>query len=431
MGDRGVWGRAVARLGTGDSAFLKRREELMKHPKSITAAFTRPFRDIENGLYGGIIGLVKVPYNSAKRDGAYGLVTGIPMGIVGLAAKPIVGVLDAVSHTTESMGDAVKVLTKETQVPLRRRRLSNIFGVDGRVMAYSRTNALGTYILEVVESSRWTISLLDGHIIANTSWLSRSLFRSKGKGGVTDQQMSDLTRIVMSTRMTSSSTTSLRMRNQGALQEAFSELHAEALARALRENGSHAPDGQHELEGVSHSYFEFVVYTAVLERAPGNDMVIIISTVRVVVASYKRFSSDSHIKILWQCRITNSRPPTLDSGSASSVLTLRARTEERQLRQGRSQNGKSANEYELRVDYNDYELINIYNVIHAMLGEFSYFHPNHTVAEDQRNTDVVFDSETGVLKVGAWEYARELDAYEEGEGSSALSTQGLRLVLDK
>jgi vacuolar protein sorting-associated protein 13A/C len=121
-------GRAVARLSGGDSAFSKRREELMRHPKSVAAAVTRPIRDIENGIYGGLIGLIKVPYNGARRSGVYGFVTGEPVGVVGVVAKPVVGLLDAVSHITESLGDAVNVLTKETHAPLRRRRLSNLFG---------------------------------------------------------------------------------------------------------------------------------------------------------------------------------------------------------------------------------------------------------------------------------------------------------------
>lgn len=121
-------GRGVARLSGGDSSFLKRREELMKRPKSLLGALTRPLRDIENGLFGGLIGIVKVPYNGAKRSGMYGFAAGVPIALVGLVAKPIVGVLDAVSHMTESLGDGVQVLAKETQPPLRRRRLSNLFG---------------------------------------------------------------------------------------------------------------------------------------------------------------------------------------------------------------------------------------------------------------------------------------------------------------
>lgn len=121
-------GRVVARMSGGDSAFIKRREELMKRPKSVLAAVTRPIKDVENGIYGGLIGLIKVPYNGAKRNGVYGFVSGIPMGLLGVVAKPVVGVLDAVSHVTESMGDAVSVLAKESQAPLRRRRLSNLFG---------------------------------------------------------------------------------------------------------------------------------------------------------------------------------------------------------------------------------------------------------------------------------------------------------------
>ncbi len=148
------FGRGAAKLSM-DETFILEREKLHRPARSLTDAGVRPVKDIMNGVYCGIAGVVTVPYRSWRmRKSAYAVSSGIAKGVAGLALKPIVGVLDAITHTGEALRDAVRVLTKESVDPTHRIRFANQFGPDGRILPYSYATALGTYVLESLERSR-------------------------------------------------------------------------------------------------------------------------------------------------------------------------------------------------------------------------------------------------------------------------------------
>lgn len=260
-------------------------------------------------------------------------------------------------------------------------------------MAYSRTNALGTYILQVSESSRWRLSLS----AKTSSWISKLLSRdqtSEEAKTLTQKQYLNMSH-VLSTRLNPIRSAGFKA---GLIRESDSLARAEMLSKALEE--TRAGDKPDQLD--VHPFHEFVVYTAILHKIPGSDIVVILSTDRVVVASYKRFSTISHIKIVWQCLMSSCRVPLLDSTGTSTILTLRAKTED-----DRSvQTTKSSSEFEIKREYNDYELINVYNVLNALLGNFDYFLPNVATGPQMQNVDVCYDSAQGIMRIGPWEYAK-------------------------
>ena len=62
---------------------------------------------------------------------------GLGYGIIGLVAKPIVGVLDAIAHTSEGFRDLALVISMEKRLePVRRHRLQHTFATDGRLLPY-------------------------------------------------------------------------------------------------------------------------------------------------------------------------------------------------------------------------------------------------------------------------------------------------------
>jgi hypothetical protein len=212
-------GRGVAKLSM-DRTFKQRRKDLQRPPRNGKEAVMRPLKDIGNGLYCGVTGLVKVPYSSVKRYGISGLPTGIAKGIAGeylvpstyypaltsplailqnlypsncfhsesamlssihicimynnillyvstilainqpgLAAKPVVGVLDAVTHTGDAVRQRVKALIREKTEPAYRLRLSNLFGPDGRLLPYSFSRALGKTVKRIEIRIQYSIAV--------------------------------------------------------------------------------------------------------------------------------------------------------------------------------------------------------------------------------------------------------------------------------
>lgn len=48
-----------------------------------------------NGFWDGATGLVLSPFHGAKNEGCVGFFKGVGKGVVGVAAKPLAGVLDS------------------------------------------------------------------------------------------------------------------------------------------------------------------------------------------------------------------------------------------------------------------------------------------------------------------------------------------------
>lgn len=129
-------GKGLAAL-TMDEIFLRNREKLNKNPELLLDLVVRPFKDIGNGVYCGVVGIFRVPYNGAIKNGPVGFVTGVAGGVAGVAAKPVVGILDAVTHTGEGFRHMLKSANRKMGAPAKRRRYANVFGPDGRLMPFT------------------------------------------------------------------------------------------------------------------------------------------------------------------------------------------------------------------------------------------------------------------------------------------------------
>jgi len=103
----------------------------------------RPMVDIVVGVGEGIKGVVVEPIKGFQKKGAKGLVLGIFVGILGIPAKPIVGLADAFTHASMAFRDVatgINLLEKRLE-KVKRRRLPYVFGVDGRLLPYIYTDA--------------------------------------------------------------------------------------------------------------------------------------------------------------------------------------------------------------------------------------------------------------------------------------------------
>lgn len=83
-----------------------------------------------------------------KDDGARGFVTGIFQGLAGVATKPMVGCLDAVTHTGEAVREMAGGLAAgDAAFIARRARFPQPFGPDGRMMPRTAETACGALLL--------------------------------------------------------------------------------------------------------------------------------------------------------------------------------------------------------------------------------------------------------------------------------------------
>ena len=84
-----------------------------------------------------------------QDDGARGFVMGIFQGLAGVATKPMVGCLDAVTHTGEAVREMAGGLASggDSAFIARRARFPQPFGPDGRMMPRTAETACGALLL--------------------------------------------------------------------------------------------------------------------------------------------------------------------------------------------------------------------------------------------------------------------------------------------
>jgi hypothetical protein len=266
-------GRGFAKLSM-DSSFLKAREKLQKPPSTFGDIVTRPMKDVGNGFYYGVVGLVKVPYNSVKRHGAVGFVPGVAKGVAGLAADPIVGILDAVTHSGDAFRGILKSTTKERESTALRIRFSEIFGVDGRLLPYNHNIALGTQIIQFLSKTP---------IAANNKSAVRSPDgRPRSESLI---RMASPSTPMKRENVVSSATTnrnSLR-KNADGITSLVGSLYPSPPGVGLHHDNSIL--GALAFSKSEGGEMECVIYTAVLQK---GEIVAILTTQRVVVVEIPR-----------------------------------------------------------------------------------------------------------------------------------------------
>ena len=98
-------------------------------------------------------GLVTQPYKGAKREGAKGFVKGFAKGVIGVAVKPTVGVLDGASNITQGIsGTATSLMSKPRTIRLRRPRL--LYSPDRILVTYREEEAFVKHLMENVASTK-------------------------------------------------------------------------------------------------------------------------------------------------------------------------------------------------------------------------------------------------------------------------------------
>jgi hypothetical protein len=155
-------GYAAAALSL-DNTYLQRRakfieiigkfEDSRSRPKSakFAIAVARPFMDLLFGVTDAAAGVFLEPYKGARKEGALGLIKGASIGMVGVVAKPLAGVLDAFAHTAESItmfAKEVNILEKRFE-PILKRRIPHPFGLHGSLRFFRMETARSAELLRM------------------------------------------------------------------------------------------------------------------------------------------------------------------------------------------------------------------------------------------------------------------------------------------
>ncbi|WWC86271.1 uncharacterized protein L201_001144 [Kwoniella dendrophila CBS 6074] len=137
---------------------MTRRRNKPKHALYGVAAGASAFADSVTSAFEGV---ASKPIEGAEKEGAIGFTKGIGKGFVGLFTKPVVGVMDFVSSSTEGIRNTTTVFD---QTDLDRVRLPRFISSDGVLRPFSAREALGQSWLKDLDAGAFFHDSYVAHI---------------------------------------------------------------------------------------------------------------------------------------------------------------------------------------------------------------------------------------------------------------------------
>ena len=146
---------------TMDSKFQKGRQLASRNrPKHVGHGVAKGAVSLAKGITSGVTGIITQPFEGARHGGFEGFFTGVGKGLLGIVAKPVVGIVDFASNVTEGIKNTTTVFEEE----IDRQRLPRFIGKDGIIKPYSLREALGVYWLKSVENETYASQVYICHL---------------------------------------------------------------------------------------------------------------------------------------------------------------------------------------------------------------------------------------------------------------------------
>ncbi|GMK58122.1 hypothetical protein CspeluHIS016_0501540 [Cutaneotrichosporon spelunceum] len=128
---------------------MAQRRNKPKHALYGVAAGATAFADSVTSAFEGVAAM---PMEGAEKGGAVGFVRGVGKGFVGLVTKPVVGVMDFISASTEGIRNTTTVFDTNT---IDRVRLPRFIASDSVLRPYSGREALGQSWLKDLDAGAY------------------------------------------------------------------------------------------------------------------------------------------------------------------------------------------------------------------------------------------------------------------------------------
>lgn len=145
----------VSKLGeklSMDKEYQQERERMkMRKANNVGAGVAFGLKELGQGVFQGLSGLVTQPTKGAKNKGFKGFAQGIGKGLVGVVVKPTVGVVDLVTRTTEGIRN-----TGSDTKPVPRVRDPRYIGSDHLLPVYDAYKAEGQLFLRTINDGKYS-----------------------------------------------------------------------------------------------------------------------------------------------------------------------------------------------------------------------------------------------------------------------------------
>ncbi|KAI8897799.1 hypothetical protein BC833DRAFT_643759 [Globomyces pollinis-pini] len=146
---------------TMDAQFQNsRRLASRNRPKHVGQGIASGGASLVRGFASGVSGIVSQPLQGAKEAGVEGFFMGIGKGLLGVVAKPVVGIADLVTNVSEGIRNTTTVFDDE----LDKQRLPRFIKKDGILRSFNDREALGQHWLRGLSNSKYFAEIYICHL---------------------------------------------------------------------------------------------------------------------------------------------------------------------------------------------------------------------------------------------------------------------------
>lgn len=424
-----------------------RRERVRKGQGSASSSkfIKQAGYELANGVFHGVAGIVVDPYQGARRDGVRGFFFGVCQGVAGVATKPMVGCLDAITHTGEAAIEMASELAASRPLPdVQPKRLPQPFALDGRLVPYSHLSALGSQLLAqfplkvngdvalTAPSSPSTAANMVG------SDVMFSMSDDEGDGD-------------------SLGVASLRQKKGVAFgaDSARSQL-ATSGAPGSPSAAFQAFQGKWKSRKSCRERRDFIIWTEVLQQSPSAATILVVSNLRLLCLAAQMDGSRLALEVEWEVRFGSVRalPVLTDNGGGGLTLDFtnvmggdsgvarRSRVENevsvdrphialsrqvgRRLESVLSATDRGAPARIIAGDYRHRPgLIRVFNILSSVIrsgNDIAVLTPTTGALGAETSGDII--SETNFLSINGWEFG-DREQSERGISSNAARRQAV------
>ena len=167
---------------SGDDSF--NRQRAVKAQQSSRGGFVKGImgggESVVTGIASGVTGLFTKPIEEAQKDGAFGFIRGVGMGVLGAAVKPVLGVTDGLASVAHGISNELS--DQDTRERIRPPRAFSRSEADPTELILTPFNLTAAqsqaYILKMAKKGEFSDSYVES-VVLDSSTSSRVILTEK------------------------------------------------------------------------------------------------------------------------------------------------------------------------------------------------------------------------------------------------------------
>eukprot|EP00761_Pharyngomonas_kirbyi_P013510 gb/GECH01013539.1/.p1 GENE.gb/GECH01013539.1/~~gb/GECH01013539.1/.p1 ORF type:complete len:3191 (+),score=691.51 gb/GECH01013539.1/:1-9573(+) len=132
-----------------DKEYITERQRAQRvRPKDVGEGFSGGADAFTHGIWDGMTGIFRKPLEGSQKEGVGGFMKGVGKGLLGVPVKPMVGVLEFATKTTEGIKNTFDAHVDRIRMP-------RVFSESGAIIPYNTLSTRGHHLLNGILANSW------------------------------------------------------------------------------------------------------------------------------------------------------------------------------------------------------------------------------------------------------------------------------------